>query len=110
MSGVPIAQAAQALDVSSITLRRWIAQGCPVARRGGRGRGRATLVDVQAVRAWREGGAVGQPHLDIAGLIADAALATLTRYSPDTRTGAEARLLRAAVSAMAEEVNAGLRK
>lgn len=56
MSGLPLKEAAQALDVAEITLRRWIAQGAPVARRGGRGRGRATLVDVQAVRRWRDGG------------------------------------------------------
>lgn len=110
MSGAPIAQAAQALGVSSITLRRWIAQGAPVAKRGSRGRGHSTLVIPAAVLAWKDGSKSEACRHDMVGLIADAALATLARYSPDTRTGAEARLLRAAVSSMAEAVNAGLRK
>lgn len=54
MSGaVPIRDAARALGVPPITLRHWIAAGAPVARRGGRGRGNCTLIDVEAVRAWR---------------------------------------------------------
>lgn len=110
MSGVPIPEAAQVLDVAEITLRRWIAQGCPVARRGGRGRGHSTLVIPEAVKAWRDGGAVGACRHDISGLLADAALAVIARYSPATRTGAESRLLREAVSAMAQEVNNAMRK
>lgn len=49
---VAIPEAAQVLGVSDSTLRRWIAAGAPVARRGGRGRGNATLVDPEAVFAW----------------------------------------------------------
>ncbi|GGX89991.1 hypothetical protein GCM10007160_16780 [Litchfieldella qijiaojingensis] len=49
---VVIPEAAHALGVSESTLRRWIAAGAPVARRGGRGRGNVTLVDPDAVIAW----------------------------------------------------------
>lgn len=110
VSAVPLQEAAGELGVSSITLRRWIAQGCPVARRGGRGRGNSTLIVPDAVKTWRDGETSGLSRQDFAGLIADAALAVIARYSPTTQTGSESRLLRAAVSAMAEEVNAGLRK
>lgn len=57
-AALPVPQAARVLGTSSATLRRWIAAGAPVARRGRRGRGRATLVDPAAVMAWRrrEGG------------------------------------------------------
>lgn len=53
MPALPVPEAAVELEVSEVTLRRWIASGAPVARRGRRGRGGRTLVDVQAVRAWR---------------------------------------------------------
>ena len=53
MKPLPVNKAAAALDVTPRTLRRWMSQGCPVARRGARGRGRAALVDPQAVEAWR---------------------------------------------------------
>lgn len=46
-------EAAAALDIHPATLRRWIDAGAPVARRGGRGRGKRTLIDVPAVQAWR---------------------------------------------------------
>ncbi len=51
-----IEQAAAALDLPPSTVRYWIdRRGCPTVRRGGRGRGRATLVDVAAVRRWMAG-------------------------------------------------------
>jgi hypothetical protein len=50
---IPLSQAAEALNVSTSTLDRWIRSGAPVSRRGGRGRGRCTLVDPQAIQAWR---------------------------------------------------------
>ena len=53
---VTIGQAALALDLPESTLRFWIdRRGCPVARKGGRGRGRATLVDPVAIRRWMDG-------------------------------------------------------
>jgi hypothetical protein len=48
-----IPAAARTLGVSEATLRRWLRVGAPVARRGGRGRGRRTLVDAAAIEAWR---------------------------------------------------------
>jgi hypothetical protein len=51
---LPIAEAATLLGVSVRSLRRWIADGAPVARFGG-GRGRPTLVHVDAIRAWQHG-------------------------------------------------------
>lgn len=56
MSAVPIDEAAQELGVSVATLRRWIQRGCPVASRGRRGRGLATMIDPGEVRAWRRAG------------------------------------------------------
>ena len=53
MSAVPVTAAAAILHISTPTLKRWIAAGAPVARRGRRGRGALTLVDPVAVEAWR---------------------------------------------------------
>ena len=57
MPAVPLREAAVALETSVSTLRRWIAQGAPVARRGRRGRRHRTLVEVEAINAWRRAGA-----------------------------------------------------
>lgn len=59
MGVLTLPKAAAALGVSPRTLGRWIDAGAPVARRGRRGRGDATLIDPAAVRAWRraQGGA-----------------------------------------------------
>lgn len=46
-------EAAAELGISASTLRRWIASGAPVARRGRRGRGCRTLVCPADIRAWR---------------------------------------------------------
>jgi|SRR5690606_20728165 len=54
MSARPLPEAARALGVSTPTLKRWIRQGAPVARRGRRGRGCRTLIDPEAIRAWRQ--------------------------------------------------------
>ena len=49
-----IGQAAAELDLPPSTLHFWISRkGCPVARKGGRGRGNATMVDPAAVRRWQ---------------------------------------------------------
>ena len=53
---MPIPDAARALGIGEATLRRWIQRGCPVASRGRRGRGLATLVCPDAVRTWRQAG------------------------------------------------------
>ena len=52
-SALSIPDAARALGVSPRAVRRMVERGAPVARRGGRGRGRATLIDVAALRAWQ---------------------------------------------------------
>jgi hypothetical protein len=52
MPAIPLAEAAKALGTSVGTLRRWIAAGAPVSRRGRCGRGHATLVDPDTIRAW----------------------------------------------------------
>lgn len=44
---------ARALAVSPATLRRWLAEGAPQARRGRRGRGGGAELDPQAIAAWR---------------------------------------------------------
>lgn len=73
---LPIAAAAAAAGVSAPTLRRWIAAGAPVARRGRRGRGGAALIDVAAIEAWRGTGASTDALRAFAGevpqLVADA--------------------------------------
>ncbi len=56
MNAQRIPAAALELAVSETTLRRWIARGAPVARRGRRGRGGHALVDVGAIAAWRGSG------------------------------------------------------
>lgn len=47
-----ITDGAADLGMSSKQLRRWIRKGAPVIRTGGKGRGRSTLIDPCAVRAW----------------------------------------------------------
>ena len=64
MSAVPIRDAASELGTSVSTVSRWIKRGAPVARRGRRGRGGQTLVDVPAMIAWRRSG------LDLRGVAA----------------------------------------
>jgi hypothetical protein len=81
VKAVTVHDCARELGESPKAVRRWISAGCPVASRGGRGRGRSTLLDVDAVRQWRSAG----PHvallLSLAGaipeLIADAIVESL---------------------------------
>jgi hypothetical protein len=61
---VHVTAAAHSLGISVPTLRRWLRQGAPQARRGRRGRGGDALVDPAAVRAWRASCAVVE-HADL---------------------------------------------
>lgn len=93
MTALPLADAAHALEVSESTLQRWIAAGAPIARRGYRGRGRRTLIEVEAVRAWRRQGDDDRADYaralagQLPGLIGDACAEAL-RLAPDKRDGA----------------------
>lgn len=95
MSALPIDEAARALGVAPSTLRRWIALGAPVARRGRRGRGHVTLIDPEAIEAWRAAKAGGDDVdavlRSLAGalpeLLADAAFEAF-RLAPDKRGAA----------------------
>lgn len=52
--GLPVEQAAAAMDTPVGTFRRWMRRtDFPVVRAGQRGRGHAALVDVAKVREWR---------------------------------------------------------
>jgi hypothetical protein len=53
---IPIEIAARALGISVRQVERDIAAGAPVVRRGGRGRGNATLINLQAFADWRRSG------------------------------------------------------
>ena len=53
-AAVTIAQAAEELGFSPGTVRRWLAEGAPCVRPGHSGRNGAALVEVAALRAWRE--------------------------------------------------------
>lgn len=67
---LPIADAARALSVPAGTLRRWIREGCPHVP-GRRGRGCATLVDVQAVKQWRQANDRDAVLLEVAAALPD---------------------------------------
>src|SRR5690554_4975468 len=105
MSAAPVHEAAQALGVRPGTLRRWLRDGCPVARRGGRGRGRATLVDVCEVARWRdarerspcEAVLIGLAA-DVPEIVADATLCALAAASPLTQGGGERNRLQRALA------------
>lgn len=107
---MPVDAAARVLGVPVGTVRRWIRDGAPVARRGRRGRGHAVLVDPEAVTRWREAVEQGECAAVLAelehaipSLVADAALQVLAA-APPTGTGAERRLLHAAVDATARAI------
>lgn len=96
MTALPVPAAAAALGVSTPTLKRWIARGAPVARRGRRGRGCRTLIDPEAIRAWRQAQDADHTHVDAAlralagrvpDLLADA-VEEAFRLAPDKRGAA----------------------
>jgi hypothetical protein len=93
MNALPLVDAACELEASESTLRRWIAEGAPVARRGSRGRGRRMLIDPEAVRAWRRQG--DDARSDFVRVLASElpellgnACADAYRIAPDKRNGA----------------------
>lgn len=79
MNAVPIHAAAQELGVSIPTLRRWMREGCPVARRGHRGRGCATLLDPVAVESWRRAQGGEDALLAFAGAVPELVAEAVTR-------------------------------
>jgi hypothetical protein len=52
MTGDPI-KAAKHFHRDAATIRRWIADGCPVLRPGGKGPGKAAVLDFTEVEKWR---------------------------------------------------------
>lgn len=50
---VPVHEAAKHFDVDEVTVRRWISKGCPCVRRGRRGPGLGSLLDLRQVEQWR---------------------------------------------------------
>lgn len=62
-------EAAHHLGIPIGTLRRWVREGCPVVLRGHRGRGHACMVDVEAVRQWRESSQPDALLLEIASAL-----------------------------------------
>jgi hypothetical protein len=50
---VPIRQASLMLGVSEPTLRRWIRNGAPCLQLGSAGRGKGSIVDIDAIRLWQ---------------------------------------------------------
>jgi hypothetical protein len=87
---LPIDAAARELGVAPVTLKRWRRLGCPCVP-GRRGRGHATLYDVDAVRTWRQTNGREAALLEIAtaapGVLADATLDAFTQIvdAPDKR-------------------------
>jgi hypothetical protein len=76
---VTLRDAARALGLSVRVLHRDLSAGAPVVRRGARGRGRSTLIDVEAFAAWRRARDVARPDdrllvlaADVPNVIADA--------------------------------------
>lgn len=113
MTGLPIQPAARELGVGTATLRRWMRDGAPVARRGGRGRGRAALIDPESIRAWQaqrkpqRGDADDLLHalMELApNLAVDSALAAMSTHGPLTQGGAEHKRLNSAVRCVAQHV------
>ena len=56
---VTFAEAALELKVGQSTLRRWIRDGAPQARRGRPGRDGGAMLDIGAIKAWRNLGSTG---------------------------------------------------
>lgn len=100
---VSVAQVAKHFDVDCVTVRRWLRSGCPCVRRGQRGPGRGSLLDLQHVAQWRgkarQGGVTVEETMQ---KIAVALRATLVADHADIRAGID-RASAAAVLIMAFE-------
>lgn len=92
MTALPLAAAAAELGASPATLRRWVRQGAPVARRGRSGPGGSTMVCPIAIRAWR---AAQSANAD-AEQVARAALLAFAAGLPDLLAAAVAEAHRLA--------------
>lgn len=99
MTGLPIAQAARAMGERPGTVRRWVREGCPVTRRGARGRGRATELDPDEVRRWRQADAREAVVLELAGHLPEM-LAVATAESWRLATGIDKRRLAGVLCAL----------
>lgn len=91
MTARPVPEAARELGISPPTLKRWIRAGAPVARRGRRGRGCRTLVDPEAVDAWRRAQGGEDALRALAGRLPEIvgdAMAEAHRLAPDKRGAA----------------------
>jgi hypothetical protein len=88
---LPLSEAAQRLQLSVPQLRHAIAKGAPTAHRGTRGRGHATLIDVDVMREWMRAddgqrAALERPHvrraaLTDAGAMVDRVLAEMLHHN-----------------------------
>lgn len=100
---VGIAEAARAIGERERTVRAWIERGAPVAKRGGRGRGRSTLVDPDALLEWRGRPKPDQRLLEFASdlprLIADATVDAYQRIPDEKDKNDDAKKLAAGVLA-----------
>jgi hypothetical protein len=90
MTGNP-AEAAKFFRRDPASIRRWIALGCPVVRRGGKGPGRAALLDFVAVAKWRGRwtAPMGSPPVErTLEIVAEALADCLQHDAVDIRTDA----------------------
>jgi hypothetical protein len=62
LAALTVEAAAKELRRSTVTIRRWLAEGAPCVRPGRSGRNGSALVDVAALRAWRARNEAGTSH------------------------------------------------
>lgn len=103
MTALPMVDAARELGISSSTLRRWVEKdGAPVASRGRRGRGKATLIYPDAIRRWRAATGREQALIELGAalpeLIARAMSEAFKQMAERCQTGGERRRVAAALA------------